>query len=311
MKQTVDEIVTRRINAYWSAVFKLLVSGVIWGLSFTLVRWALVDFSTSQLLLLRFGLAFILGEALMRIFSPDLYKKSHGDMKLAMFSGLALGLSLLFQIHGLNFTTATKSGFITTTYVVMIPFIAYLFFKQKIKITDVLLAVLAVVGMSFLLDLFSSLQSFNSGDILTIFSAVTAAFQIIFVGIYSKKCTSAFRFNNYQILWSIPAIVPFMIYEINQKHIGVLPSHAGWLSILSVILLVLFVSLLAFYLQISAQKKLPTSTASMLCLLEAPFSYFFASLFLAEKLTITQGVGAIVILLSAFLSVYFESAVRE
>lgn len=311
MKQAIDEIAARRINAYWSAVLKLLVSGVIWGLSFTLVRWALVDFSTSQILLLRFILAFVIGEALMRIFSPDLYQKSGSDKKLAMYSGLALGLTLLFQIHGLNFTTATKSGFITTTYVVMIPFIAYLFFKQKMKISDILLGILALIGMSFLLDFFSSLKNFNFGDILTIFSALTSAFQIIFVGIYSKRCVSSFRFNNYQMLWAVPAIFPFLIYEMIQKNTGFIPAQIGWPSIVSVILLVLFVSILAFYLQISAQKKLPTSTASMLCLLEAPFSYFFASLFLAEKLTITQGVGAIVILLSAFLSVYFESAVRE
>lgn len=305
----------RQFQLYWNAVFKLITSGVIWGLSFTLVRWVLDDFTTSQLLFWRFILAFLLGEMLLYFFDRKTYKKSHGDMKLAITSGIAIGLSLLFQIHGLNFTTATKSGFITTTYVVMIPFIGYLFFKHKLKFIDVVLACLAILGMSLLLDVATQGRSFfkdlNIGDILTIFSAVTAAFQIILVGMNAKKCVSPFRFNNFQIFWSIPTILPFLIYEMQVKNGTLLPEQIGIKSIVGLILLILFVSLFAFYLQISAQKVLPTATASMLCLLEAPFSFFFAALFLQERLSFYQGFGALIILSSAFLSVYFESKASD
>lgn len=298
------------MTAYRLAVLKLFTAAVIWGLSFTLVRWSLESFTTSQLLFWRFLFAFIIGEALFYIFNRKDFKKSNSDIKIARNTGIFLGMSLLFQIHGLNFTTATNSAFITATYVVMIPFIAYIIFKQKIQKYDVALGALALTGMLLLLNVFKdstfSLANFNYGDILTLGSAATAAIQIILIGIFAKQCVSSFRFNNYQTFWAFVACSPFVFYETQTKNIGLWPEHVSNLALWGLILLVLTVSILAFYLQISAQRNLPTVTASMLCLLEAPFSFIFATILLKESISPIQAFGAFVIILSAFLSVYFE-----
>lgn len=297
------------MSKYTLAVLKLFTAGVIWGLSFTLVRWALGSFSTSQLLFWRLLVSFIIGEALLFLFNRKLFSQSHSDIKSACYIGLALGLSLLFQIHGLNFTTATKSAFITTTYVIMIPFFAFILFKQKIKIYDVILAALALIGMTFLLDLFNgssfSAAHLNFGDLLTVASAATAAVQIILIGIYAKFCVSPFRFNTYQNFWSLVAVLPFMFYEMTTQHISMWPESVSTQSLLGLVGLIFLVSILAFYLQVSAQKHLSTTTASMLCLLEAPFSFLFATMLLQETINSPQAFGALIIILSAFLSTYF------
>lgn len=290
------------MSKYTFAVIKLSTAGMIWGLSFTLVRWALESFSTSQLLFWRLLLAVVLGESILFIFNRPLFKASHSDIKTVRYVGLALGVSLLLQIHGLNFTTATKSAFITTTYVVMIPFFAYIFFKQKIKFYDLILAGMALLGMAFLLNL--SVTEINFGDLLTVGSAATAGIQIMLIGIYAKFCVSAFRFNTYQNFWSLIAIIPFMVYEMNYKSVGFWPAEVTSRALLSLVGLAVLVSILGFYLQVSAQKDLPTSTASMLCLLEAPFSFIFATLFLQEKINALQMSGACIILFSAALSTY-------
>ena len=64
--------------------------------------------------------------------------------------------------------------------------------------------------------------------------------------------------------------------------------------------------MLAFFLQVSSQKVLSTTTASMLCLLEAPFSFLFATLILGETLIGLQILGAFLILLSSALSIYVD-----
>ncbi len=294
------------MTVYRLAVLKLFIAAVIWGLSFTLVRWGLESFTTSQLLFWRFLLAYVIGEVGFFLFNRKEFKKSNSDIKISRNTGIFLGLSLLFQIHGLNFTTATNSAFITATYVVMIPFVAYILFKQKIQKHDVGLGLLALAGMILLLNLFNSLAQFNYGDALTLVSAVTAAVQIILIGIYAKKCASSFRFNTYQTFWALIACAPFVIYETQTKNIGLWPEQVTSLALWGMILLVLTVSILAFYLQVSAQRNLPTITASMLCLLEAPFSFIFATILLHESISVIQGLGAFVIILSAFLSVYFE-----
>ncbi|MBC7456747.1 MAG: DMT family transporter, partial [Bdellovibrionaceae bacterium] len=242
------------MTTYRIAVLKLFTAALIWGLSFTLARWSLESFTTSQLLFWRFLLAFVIGEALFFIFNRKNFKRSNSDIKIARNTGIFLGLSLLFQIHGLNFTTATNSAFITATYVVMIPFIAYILFKQKIQKHDITLGALALGGMLLLLNVFKdsnfSFANFNYGDALTLGSAATAAVQIILIGIFSKQCVSPFRFNNYQTFWAFIACSPFFLYEIQTKNIGLWPEHVTSLALCGMILLVLTVSILAFYLQI-------------------------------------------------------------
>lgn len=292
------------------ALIKLFSAAVIWGLSFSLIRMTLDSFTTAQLIFWRFLLSYIIAEVLLFIFNPKVFKASKPDIKTAFWTGSTLGVSLLFQIHGLNFTTATNSAFITATYVVMIPFFAYLFFKQKVKFIDVFLALIALIGMVLLLDIFSSssfsFDSLNYGDLLTLASAATAAIQIMLIGVFAKTCISPFRFNTYQIFWSLIATAPYMFYEWKTKGTTIMPSIISTQAWIGIISLILFVSILAFYLQVSAQKHLNTATASMLCLLEAPFSFIFATYLLSEKVNWLQGLGAVIIITCAFLSVYFD-----
>ncbi|MBC7754704.1 MAG: DMT family transporter [Moraxellaceae bacterium] len=304
------------MTVYRLAVLKLFTAAIIWGLSFTLIRWTLESFTTSQILFWRFLFAFFIGEIIFFAFNRKNYKKSHSDIKMARNTGLFLGISLLFQIHGLNFTTATNSAFITATYVVMIPFVSYFLFKQKIQKYDVLLGILALGGMVLLLKIFYdstfSLAQFNFGDVLTFGSAITAAIQITLIGVFAKRCVSPFRFNNYQTFWALIACLPFILYETYSKKLSLWPEHVTPLALVGLVLLILSVSIVAFYLQISAQRKLPTATASMLCLLEAPFSFIFATLLLQEAISPLQSLGAFVIILSAFLSITssYKSACR-
>ena len=286
------------------AVLELIFAAIIWGASFTFVRWALVDFSASVLIFWRFIIAFLLGESILYIFNKKLFKSSWPDAYLSMLAGICLGITLFLQTYGLNYTTATNSGFITSLYVVLIPIIMALFFKQKIKHHHVLLSLIAFTGMGFLLHL----ESFNIqlGELLTLGAAITAAFQIIFIGKVASQVKSAFRFNTYQIFWSLISILPFLVVETRVKKLPLWPSNPQALSIVSLFLLAIFVSLIAFYLQVRAQKILTTTTSSMLCLLEAPFSFLFASYFLNEKLEDSQLFGASIILLSCLASVYLE-----
>lgn len=293
-----------KLDKYTMAVLELTLAGIIWGGSFTLVRWALVDFSASTLLFWRLGFAFVVGEAIHYFSNRKLFLESFSDSKLSMPAGIFLGLSLIFQTYGLNFTTATNSGFITSLYVVLIPILGALFFKQSIKPYHVLLSLLAFTGMGFLLNL-TNLE-IRRGELLTLVAAFTAAIQIIMVGRKAMHAKSAFRFNTYQTFWSLMAIIPFLVVEVRMKDLRLWPEHVHLQSVLALLGLAIFVSLFAFYLQIRAQRILSTTTSSMLCLLEGPFAFFFAAIFLSETLNMYQFFGAFIILLSCFLSIVID-----
>lgn len=291
-------------NKYTQAVLELTLAGIIWGASFTLVRWALDDFSATTLIFWRFVLAFAVGELLHLVFAPALFRRSWTDARLAMLAGFFLGLSLFFQTYGLNFTTATNSGFITSLYVVLIPVIAAVFFGYRIKPHHIVLSLMAFSGMGFLLDL----ESFRlqAGELLTLGAAFTAAFQIIFIGRAARYARSAFRFNTYQTFWSWVTVLPFLVFEVRAKNLPLWPENPAPRSLLAVAALALLVSVFAFYLQVRAQRVLSTTTSSMLCLLEGPFAFIFAAIFLGERLGMVQFFGAFLILLSCGLSIFID-----
>lgn len=294
------------IPTYHRAVLELFIAGMLWGISFTFVKWALVDFSPTTLVFWRFIFAVVLAEVMFFIFDREGFKKSHSDYKIGLLAGIGLGSSLIFQTIGLQTTTATNSSFITSLYVVLIPFANYFFLKSKVHWYHFTLSFIAFLGMGLLLDLPKNGLKLNPGDLFTIMVAVTSTIHIIAVGLGSKKMQSGFRFNTSQTFWALLFVIPFLGYDMTAKNIPLIPTITTWTSVLSVIGLAILVTLGAFYLQVRAQKVLSTTTASMLCLLEAPYSFLFASALLNEKLTPIQLAGAILILGISALTIYVE-----
>lgn len=271
------------------------------------MRWALEDFSTTTLIFWRFLLAFLLGEIFLYVFKRDEFKASHADISLSALAGFFLFLSLIFQTQGLLYTSATNSGFITSLYVIIVPIVGGIFYRHQIKLFHFILGLTAFLGMGLLLNIhdFSSYK-FNQGDLLTLACAVASAFHIITVGIRAPLSKSAFRFNNYQNFWTLISVIPFLIFETQyqQKHFW--PEHIGFRAMASILGLALFVSILAFFIQVRSQKILNTTTASLLCLLEAPNAFLFALFFLGEKLAPLQLGGIFLILGSSVLSIYMD-----
>lgn len=294
------------IPTYHRAVLELFIAGMLWGISFTFVKWALVDFSPTTLVFWRFAFAIVLAEVMFFIFDREGFKKSHSDYKIGLFAGIGLGSSLIFQTIGLQTTTATNSSFITSLYVVLIPFANYFFLKSKVHWYHFALSFVAFLGMGLLLDLPNNGLRLQSGDLFTIMVAVTSTFHIIAVGIGSKKMQSGFRFNTSQTFWAWIFLIPFLAYDMSAKNIPFFPPITNYISVFSVLGLAILVTLGAFYLQVRAQRVLSTTTASMLCLLEAPYSFLFASALLNEKLTPIQLAGAILILGISALTIYVE-----
>lgn len=296
-------------RSYYLALLYLSLAAIIWGLSFTIVRWTLESFSTTQLLFWRFLLAFVLGEILLFLFNPKEFKTSFSDAKISLVPGVALGISLIAQTYGLIYTTATNSGFITSLYIVILPFIAYFYFKHDVKFRHIILGLMAFFGMGLMLNIDwnnFSISSFNKGDLITLIAAFTAAVQILFISNVSEKIKNSFRYNTYQSFWTLISVIPFLFLEMYVSKIGITPQNPTAKSVVSLITLAILVSLIAFSLQVLAQKKLTATTASMLCLLEGPFAFVFAAIYLNEQLNSLQTIGAAIILLCSFLTIFFD-----
>lgn len=81
------------------------------------------------------------------------------------------------QTIGIQYTTAPKSGFLTSTYVVLIPFVYWLLRKKIPGVRVLISAAICIMRIAFI-SLDGNLKM-NKGDLLTILAAVLFTGSII------------------------------------------------------------------------------------------------------------------------------------
>jgi drug/metabolite transporter (DMT)-like permease len=219
------------------------------------------------------------------------------QLKLSFIPGLLLGLTLLLQTWGLKYTTATKCGFITTMYAVFVPILERVWLKRRLPRLQPLYVGIALIGMALITDLHASQAEWNIGDTLTLLCAVTAALHMVWFAFIHDKIQSSFTFNNFQSMWAALMALPLALVIDPFPNLDW--ANRSWIGFIS---LSLFSTMIAFALQVRAQKVLSPSIASLLFLLESPFAGLFAMYFLNETLGTWQWAGAALILAAAAFS---------
>lgn len=292
-----------------SAVTELVLAGALWGFGFIAATWALDGMGPLAITGWRFVIAVIVGGVIV-LAKPSLRRDlNKRGFFAAAIPGLFISLSLITQTYGLRTTTATKSGFITVLYVLIVPVMERLWLKRAIPRFHVVYVLGALIGVAMICDLptamfgggdRSSREMLNVGDLLTLACAVFAALQILWYGLIQDRIGSSFVFNLYQSFWAgaIPLALSLLL-----EPLPTFPHTTTWLGLL---MLSLGSTLIAFALQIRAQKKISPSLASLLFLLESPFAGIFAVIFLGERMTPMTIAGAVVILTALASSVVFE-----
>ncbi len=207
--------------------------------------------------------------------------------------------TLIFQTWGLQYTTATKSSFITCLYVLLVPILDMLILKRRLSSFHPIFVASALVGTALICD-FQAGQ-WNLGDFLTLLCALAATLQIFWLGLIAKRLPSSLVFNFMQSLWSL--VMPLGLALTLEKWPG-FPMTG--LPLLGLLALSFGSTLGAFGLQVSAQRHLSPSVASLLCLLESPFATIYAFYFLGEHLSRTQWLGAGLILLSVIAATLLD-----
>ena len=104
-----------------------MLNTLIWGATFVIIKSALEDISPLLFISVRFLFATLL-------LIPYGIKYLKGIDKQALIGGILLGLLYFIgfttQTVGLNYTTATKSAFITGTFIIFTPLFQILLLKK-------------------------------------------------------------------------------------------------------------------------------------------------------------------------------------
>jgi drug/metabolite transporter (DMT)-like permease len=281
---------------------ELLTAAALWGFGFIATIWALTIFSPFEVTFLRFALAGLLIVYFMFKASNRSLVRSYG--RVAFLPALLLSVTLLFQTWGLAHTTPTKSGFITTLYVVFVPILESILAKSRLPWSLWACVGLALLGTALIVNI--GVERLNVGDALTFVCAIAATFQIYWLGVVSPSIGRPFVFNLVQACWGALICAPILFFEPLGAKLIQFKSWPPlvWAGLLS---LTFGSTVLAFFLQVRAQKHLSATVSSLIFLLESPFALIFAILLLEGSLSTKESIGAGLIFLSAAAATLIEA----
>ncbi|MBC8255744.1 MAG: DMT family transporter [Candidatus Marinimicrobia bacterium] len=269
------------------AQVSLVLVTLIWGVTFIMVKDALNDAGPFAFGTLRFTIAGILTLAVV---NKNIFTLSKTEFIGGLVCGFFLFGGYAFQNFGLMQTSASKSAFITSVSVLMVPIILYLFNIQQIKMKVWIAVLVATLGLYILLDPRGGMM--NWGDILTFGCALGFAVHIIFQGYYVKKRVRILPFFLIQA-WVVAGLsfINSLLFE---------PVFAIWSPRLVSALLVtgIAATFIAILIMIRAQQILTPSETAIIFAMEPVFAALFATIFAGEVLGLWGYMGGGLVVLA-------------
>ncbi|MGD8188774.1 DMT family transporter [Brevibacillus ginsengisoli] len=277
----------------------LILVAIVWGTTFVVVQNAVAILPPNTFNAARF---FIAALFLMIVywFSPN--KKPLLDARL-LRSGAFLGLWLFagyaLQTMGLVYTSPSKAGFITGLCVVLVPLLAMIILKEKVKWPAIVGVLMAMFGL-FLLTAKGSMEP-NLGDLLVFGCTICFALQIVFTGKYAPLF-AALPLAIVQI--STVAVLSFLYALFFEKWQLMLdasvmfnPDVAWGLFITSIL-----ATALAFLAQTAFQKQTSSTRVALIFSLEPVFAAVTSYLWIHEILNGLQILGCSLIFFGMILA---------
>lgn len=212
-----------------------------------------------------------------------------------IITGAILFTASLLQQLGIQFTGESgKAGFITGMYLIFVPIVSFILFRQRVSPLIIGAVGFSVVGLYFLC-LNGGAFTFKAGDLLVLLASFCFTAHIIVIDRFIDR-VSALRYSSIQ----------FITVGILNLIIGALFGHVTWEGIVLVIGPILYCGLMstgvAYTCQIIGQKFTPPAVASLLFATEGLFSVVFESIIEKSVPSSTMLIGCALMFVGIILS---------
>ena len=248
--------------------FWLFFITLIWGTTFPVQKLIISDISPTFYISFRFFIAFVVAYLVWGM----------GNIKYGSILGIILGLSYTTQTVGLKFTTASKNGFLTSLYVVLVPLVSWLIEKERLTRYQIIGFFLAFVG-SYLLS--GGVHGFNFGDFLSFLCAVGFSFHVVLISVFSRKVKETDLLTT-QFL--ITSVVNLMLSFNSSWNMNIPSIAVAFYTALSA-------TVLGIYVQVKHQKVVGSNTTALIFAGEPVFAALFSYIIIGEVLSPVQVLG--------------------
>ena len=292
-----DSIV-QKSDANYAPHLALLAVQLFFGTAAVLGKLALQGFSALAIVGFRsVGGALAIGLLQQTRGGMKLEKTSH-YFQFAVFSLFGIIFNHLLFFEGLARTTAANASLLAVTIPVFAIVISASAGIERISLLKVCGIVLASAGAIYLIDV--SQASFASeatvGNLLLILNSFSYATYIVI----SKKLVShygALKSIAWIFLWGVPINGLLGLFSLLNSDLSRIGSGT-WLALAGV---VIFPTILAYYLNAWALTKVNPSAVAAYTYLQPLFGFAFAVFFLGEHFTTKLLISALLIFAGVFL----------
>ncbi len=278
----------------------LLIASLIWGTAFVFQRTGMENIGPIAFSAARTTLsALVVGPVALwsiRRTALSTIREKKAYIRHTVIGGICCGLFLTLagtaQQMGLVYTSAGKGGFISSMYLLPVPFLNLLLFRKRVQWT-VWIAVAMAVGGMYLLCLSEGFR-LEQGDTLMCMSALLFSFHILCCDYFAPKgdpiAITAIQFATVALIsWPLS----FLLES---------PSTEGLLSAgISILYCGLMSGGIGYTFQMIAQRHTDPAPAALLMSLESVFAVIAGALLLHERMSPRELLGCGVIFASVVL----------
>lgn len=279
----------------------LLFAAMIWGSAFVFQKMGMDHIGPYAFSFFRFFLGamallpviYVLDKSARKRNKPVMSFTNRELLKYSIILGVISTVASLLQQVGIIYTTAGKSGFITTLYIIFVPLVLLVFYKKHVAKNVWVAVFIAAIGL-YLLCIKEGF-SIGIGDGLTLMCAIAYGFQIVFVDIFVERVDAVkLSFLQFLVIGIISFIMMLMFEEVEIQGIIDCTIPILYTAILEVSI--------AFTLQLVGQKYAPPTSAAIIMSFESVFACLSGMVVLGEMMSSKEITGAVLLFVAVILS---------
>jgi drug/metabolite transporter (DMT)-like permease len=276
--------VTRPSQARTTAI--LVAITLLWGGSFVANKVGLRTIPPLQFFFLRFALASLL---MAGICLPRFRRLTSQTVARGVKVGLALAAVNLTFVFGVAGTSISRAGYLNNLFVLFIPLLCRLLWRERIDRATGAGVALAVAGLWALAS--GSAAGFNQGDILSTICALFISIHILTVSRVLKDedvyLVSLVQFATVAAVGALFSLaLPWPAFSIGRP------------GLIALVYCAVFPTVICFTLQNTFQRYTTPTKAGLIYTLDPIWSMLGGMLFLGERLSPQELAGCFLILLA-------------
>lgn len=278
----------------------LIIGTAFWGISYSITKMAIGDYSPNTFLFYRFLLAVIV---LSIIFWKYVKNTTIEAVKIGAILAFPMFLGIQLQTVGLKYTDASQCSFIAGLTVIIIPLLKLAVYRTNTSLKIWIAALTALTGL-FIIAIQDKF-TINLGDLFTIAGAF--AFAIYLIAVEKHSVTKNLLYSIVP-MFAFCALFTFCLALTDSKSNWLPENNTFWMG---VIYCALFSTAYMYTISNISQRYLSAERVAVIYLFEPVFGAIGAFFILGENLSWRLLLGGSLIFAGTIISeVNFSSRLK-